>query len=109
LVAFGALKDLVRVVLVDDDIDVHDESDVEYAIATRCDADTDLVIIPQARGHEYVRVSDKGVGTKWIVDATVPFAQRDRFLRIPFAESPVRSTDLMPCHYFDPGGSPDEQ
>lgn len=109
LVAFGALKDLVRVVLVDDDIDVHDESDVEYAIATRCAADTDLVIIPQARGHEYVRVSDKGVGTKWIVDATVPFAQRDRFLRIPFAESPVRSTDLMPCHYFDPGGSPDEQ
>ena len=63
LAAFGALKDLVRIVLVDDDVDVHCESDVEYAIATRCDASTDVVVIPGGRGHEYVRVSERGVGT----------------------------------------------
>ncbi|MER5183302.1 UbiD family decarboxylase [Streptomyces sp. NPDC002896] len=84
LAAFGALKDLVRVVVVDDDIDIHSEVDVEYAIATRVDAAKDLVTIPGARGHEYIRVSDVGVGTKWLIDATVPFAERDRFRRIAF-------------------------
>ena len=106
LAAFGALKDLVRVVLVDDDIDVHSESDVEYAIATRCDASHGLVVIPGARGHEYVRVSERGVGTKWIIDATVPFAEQDRFLRIPFAETAIQPTDLEPSQHFDlPGDS----
>jgi len=101
--AFGALKDLVRIVLVDDDIDVHRESDVEYAIATRCDARTDVVVIPGARGHEYVRVSERGVGTKWFIDATVPFHERDRFLRIRFAETPVGQHELRPCSYFGSG------
>lgn len=106
LAAFGALKDLVRVVLVDDDIDVHSERDVEYAIATRCDASSGLVVIPGARGHEYVRVSDRGVGTKWIVDATVPYAEQERFLRIPFAQTTVGPDDLEPSRYFDvPGGT----
>lgn len=84
LAALGALKDLIRVVLVDDDIDVHSEADVEYAIASRVDAAHDVIRIPGARGHEYVRAFDHGIGTKWIVDATVPFADRARFRRIPF-------------------------
>lgn len=104
LAAFGALKDLVRIVLVDDDIDVHRESDVEYAIATRCEASSDVVVIPGGRGHEYVRVSERGVGTKWFIDATVPFAERDRFLRIPFADTWIAPDDLHPCRHFG-GGS----
>lgn len=100
LAAFGALKDLVRVVLVDDDIDVHSETDVEYAIATRCDAAVDVIVIPGTRGHEYVRVSRHGVGTKWIVDATVPFADRDRFARVPFTETTVSSGDFVTSTLF---------
>lgn len=100
LAAFGALKDLVRVVVTDDDIDIHSPSDVEYAIATRCDPARDLVIIPAARGHEYVRVSDHGVLTKWLIDATVPPGERDRFARVPFAGTPVTAADLAPCDLF---------
>jgi 2,5-furandicarboxylate decarboxylase 1 len=100
LAAFGALKDLVRVVVTDDDIDIHSPRDVEYAIATRCDAAHDLVVIPGARGHEYVRVSDRGVLTKWLVDATVPPGERQRFSRVPFAEQPVSSEDLASCDLF---------
>jgi 2,5-furandicarboxylate decarboxylase 1 len=93
LAALGALKDLIRVVLVDDDIDVHSEADVEYAIATRVEATHDVTIIPAARGHEYVRAFERGIGAKWIIDATVPFADRARFRRIPFA-APVLSRPL---------------
>lgn len=84
LAAFGALKDLIRVVVVDHDIDIHSEIDVEYAIATRVDADRDVVIIPEARAHEYLRQSDNGVISKWLIDATVPFADIGRFHRIAF-------------------------
>ncbi len=84
LAAFAALKDLDCVTVVDDDIDVHSAADVEYALATRMEASRDLVLIPGARGHEYVRVSDGGIRTKLGIDATVPFAERARFLRAPF-------------------------
>ncbi|GAA3728276.1 UbiD family decarboxylase [Plantactinospora mayteni] len=103
LAAFGALKDLVRVVVVDDDIDIHDERDVEYAIATRCDPARDLVVVPRGRGHEYLRLSDRGIVSKWLVNATVPYADRERFRRVPFAPSTVSTADLLPCDLFDAG------
>ena len=85
LAAIAALKDLDQVVVVDDDIDIHDPVEVEYAIATRVEASRDLVLIPGARGHEYVRVSD-GRRTKLGIDATVAFADRERFARAPFSD-----------------------
>lgn len=86
LAAFAALKDLDLIVVVDDDIDIHDPDDVEYALATRMEASQDLVVVPEARGHEYVRVSNRGVEAKLGIDATVPVAERSRFARVPFAE-----------------------
>ncbi len=86
LAAFGALKDLNMIVLVDDDIDLHDPVDVAYALATRFDAVEDLIMLPGMRGHEYVRTSRDGVGTKVILDASVPFERRDDFARIAFAQ-----------------------
>jgi 2,5-furandicarboxylate decarboxylase 1 len=41
-------------------------------------------MVPGARGHEYVRVSDRGIRTKLGIDATVPFAERERFARCVF-------------------------
>ena len=85
MAAFAALKDLDRVVVVDDDIDAADPFEVEYAIATRFEASRDLVVIPGARGHEYVRVSNGGRRAKVGIDATVEFADRERFRRVQFA------------------------
>ena len=84
MASFGALKDLDLVIVVDDDIDIRDPADVEYALATRMEASRDLVLVPGARGHEYVRVSDRGMRTKLGIDATVPFAERGRFARCEF-------------------------
>jgi 2,5-furandicarboxylate decarboxylase 1 len=89
LAAFGALKDLDLVTVVDDDIDIRDVHDVEYAIATRMEASSDLIIIPAARGHEYVRVSKEGVRTKLGIDATVPFEDQAKFRRVEFATTEV--------------------
>ena len=97
LAAFGALKDLDLIIAVDDDIDIRDPVDVEYALATRMEASRDLFTVPGARGHEYVRVSDNGIRTKLGIDATVPFRDRARFARVRFAEvdadAAVWSTD----------------
>jgi 2,5-furandicarboxylate decarboxylase 1 len=88
LAAFGALKDLDLVIAVDHDIDIRDPQDVEYALATRMEASRDLIVVPQARGHEYVRIGDHGIIAKLGIDATVPFAEQARFSRCSFAPAP---------------------
>ncbi|TCT05691.1 UbiD family decarboxylase [Aquabacter spiritensis] len=93
LAAFGALKDLDMVIVVDDDIDIRDPADVEYALATRMEASGDLIVIPEARGHEYVRISRNGVRAKLGMDATVPAGEKERFRRVAF--SPVQVTPDM--------------
>ncbi|MDT2020258.1 UbiD family decarboxylase [Methylocella sp. CPCC 101449] len=86
LAAFGALKDLDMVIVVDDDINIRDPQDVEYALATRMEASQDLIIVPDARGHEYVRISRNGIRAKLGIDATVPFEHKERYRRVQFAE-----------------------
>jgi 2,5-furandicarboxylate decarboxylase 1 len=82
--AFGALKDLDLVIVVDEDIEIRDPHDVEYALATRMEASRDLIVMPAARGHEYIRVSQNGIRAKLGIDATVPFVDKARFARCQF-------------------------
>ena len=89
LASFGALKDLDLVIVVDEDIDIRNPLDVEYALATRMEASRDLIVIPDARGHEYVRAGNNGIRAKLGIDATVPLAEKDRFKRMQFAETDV--------------------
>jgi 2,5-furandicarboxylate decarboxylase 1 len=89
LAAFGALKDLDLVIVVDDDIDIRDPLDVEYALATRMEASNDLILIPAARGHEYVRAGNNGIRAKLGIDATVPVQEKARFRRVEFAQVAV--------------------
>jgi 2,5-furandicarboxylate decarboxylase 1 len=92
LAAFATLKDLDQVIVVDHDIDIQDPIDVEYAMATRMEASRDLILIPGARGHEYVRVSNGGIRTKLGIDATVPFGELDRFRRVAFRDVALDAT-----------------
>ncbi|MFY9835144.1 MAG: UbiD family decarboxylase [Xanthobacteraceae bacterium] len=86
LAAFGALKDLDLVIVVDDDINIRNPHDVEYALATRMEASRDLFVIPEARGHEYIRVGKNGVRAKLGIDATIPVDEKDRFARCEFLD-----------------------
>jgi 2,5-furandicarboxylate decarboxylase 1 len=92
--AFGALKDLDLVIVVDDDVDIRDPHDVEYALATRMEAARDLVVMPAARGHEYIRVGQNGIRAKLGIDATVPVTEKARFARCEFEKVVIDSGAL---------------
>ena len=93
--AFGALKDLDLVTVVDEDIDIRDPMDVEYALATRFEASNDLILIPGARGHEYVRASADGIRTKLGIDATVAFENKALFQRCKFEDVSLEDGSLL--------------
>jgi 2,5-furandicarboxylate decarboxylase 1 len=95
---FGALKDLDLIIVVDEDIDIRDPHDVEYALATRMEASRDLLIMPAARGHEYIRTGENGIRAKLGIDATVPFAEKARFARCQFAPVTIDRNLLRADH-----------
>jgi 2,5-furandicarboxylate decarboxylase 1 len=49
ILALLAIADIKHVTIVDDDIDVFDATDVEWAVATRVQADRDVLIVSNAR------------------------------------------------------------
>jgi UbiD family decarboxylase len=76
--AFAAHRSLKHVTVVDDDIDPSDPVAVEYAIATRFQADKDLVIISKVRGSSLDPSSDQKnlLTTKMGIDATKSLSKR---------------------------------
>jgi len=97
---FGAHPSLKHAVVVDTDIDVYDLSMVEWAIATRFQANEDLVIIPQARGSTLDPSADQetGLTTKVGVDATRPLNKpREKFelARIPTNKKLTETFDKL--------------
>jgi 2,5-furandicarboxylate decarboxylase 1 len=83
LAAFAAHYDVKHVVVVDEDVAIHDPREVEWAVATRFQADRDLLVIANAQGSRLDPSSRDGVGAKMGIDATVPLdAPPERFLRI---------------------------
>lgn len=81
--AFGIHYDIKHVTVVDTDVDVHDPTEVEWAVATRFQADRDLVTVAGTQGSKLDPSTDDGLGAKMGLDATVPTdAPEMRFTRI---------------------------
>ncbi|ENN95851.1 hypothetical protein J422_05643 [Methanocaldococcus villosus KIN24-T80] len=81
LSALASHPSLKHVVVVDDDINIFDINDIEYAIATRVQGDRDIVIIKGAKGSSLDPSSD-GLTTKIGIDATKPLNCKEKFERI---------------------------
>lgn len=82
LAAFASDKDLKHVVVVNEDVDIWNPSDVEWAIATRVQADEDIFIVPGAKGSPLESSHNiKGVTAKMGIDATYPLAHAKDFKR----------------------------
>jgi UbiD family decarboxylase len=86
--AFRGHKSLKHCVVVDDDIDVFNVDEVEWAIATRFQADKQTLtkkeegssIDPSTVGQETLPGTDRRLTCKVGIDATVPFGvKRDKF------------------------------
>lgn len=82
MAAFAAHTSLKHVVVVDEDIDIYDPYDVEYAIATRVRGDTDIMIVTGVRGSSLdpMRLAD-GTNVKVGVDATMLMGREGEFRR----------------------------
>jgi len=93
--AFEGHKSLKHCVIVDEDIDIYNPHDVEWAIATRFQADKNAVILPNQRGSSLDPSGDLTEGKKartckMGLDATVPSGKTDK----SFAKEQYRKVDL---------------
>ena len=71
LAVLGADLYMKRVVVVDHDVDIFNDRQVNWAIATRCQPDRDIAIISNARGSDLdPSTKEDGYTSKWGVDAT---------------------------------------
>src|SRR6266508_4951363 len=71
LSVLGADLYMKRVVVVDEDVNIFDDRQVTWALATRCQPDRDITIITNARGSDLdPSTREDGYTAKWGVDAT---------------------------------------
>lgn len=94
MATFAAFPPLRRVTIVDEDVDIYNPEDIEWAIATRHDPDRDMIIIRDARGHELNPTTDNGIGTKIGIDATAPYPRPWDFQRIDMQEISLENYDI---------------
>src|SRR5205823_3862179 len=81
--AFAGHYDIKHVVVVDEDVNIHDPAEVEWAVATRSQADRDVVIVANSLGSKLDPSTANGIGAKMGIDATIPLdAPPMRFTRI---------------------------
>ncbi len=100
LLAALSVMDLKHVVVVDDDIDIFDPTDVEWAIATRVQGDRDIMIVTEARGKPLdpsLAPRPPGVvptTAKVGIDATISEGiPHERFERISYAYAGTAKID----------------
>jgi len=86
--AFRGHKSMKHVVVVDDDIDVFSPQEVEWAIATRVQADRDVHIFPGQKGSSLDPSADPStcITAKVGIDATMPLGRRSEFARAKYLD-----------------------
>lgn len=89
--AFGAHRSLKHCVVVDEDIDIHNAHDIEWAIATRFQANQDLLLMPDQPSSSLDPSAlhlegKKSRGAKMGIDATIKKigSERKMFEKIKF-------------------------
>lgn len=89
---FKAFEPLQWVIAVDRDVNLYDPVDVDWAVTTRFNPDTDLIILKNQGGHilnPMVTIRPDGKGgtvTKMGIDATAPYPRTQRFERVRFMD-----------------------
>lgn len=94
LAAFAAFPPLKIVTVVDDDVDIRNAQDVEWAMATRLDPAAGIVRIDNAFGHGLNPSFPDYVGPKVGFDATQPFPKRAEYERVAFKAVALENYDV---------------
>jgi len=97
LAALAAHPSLKHVVVVDEDVDPDDPEQVEYALATRFQADRDLHVV-RGLGSTLDPSAEEGIMAKAVFDATAPVEERERFevVEVPVSDRVRRILDELP-------------
>ncbi len=88
--AFRGHTSLKHVVIVDPDVDIDNPADIEWAIATRFQADRDLIVLTDQPSSSLDPSAQQIPGqktrtAKMGLDATIPWNEpRDGYLRVPY-------------------------
>lgn len=69
------------VTVVDEDVNIYDLIDVEWAVATRHDPERGMIFIRDTVGHELNPMVQDGIVTKVGIDATAPTPRPWKFQR----------------------------
>ena len=86
MAAMAAHINIRNVVVIDRDIDIHEPSDLHWAITNRVHWEDDVFTVVSAQGHEMDPTADtRGVGTKVGIDATYKRERRDYGERVAYA------------------------
>jgi 2,5-furandicarboxylate decarboxylase 1 len=88
--AFAGHYDVKHVIVVDEDVDIHNSNEVEWAVATRFQADRDLVVISESQGSKLDPSTRNGIGAKMGLDATKPLSAGEmvfKRIRVPGEEN----------------------
>jgi 2,5-furandicarboxylate decarboxylase 1 len=94
--AFAGHYDIKQVVVVDEDVDIHNSAEVEWAVATRFQADRDLLIVNNSQCSKLDPSTRDGVGAKMGLDATKPLDAKEmkfKRIRVPGEEA----VDIAEC------------
>jgi gallate decarboxylase subunit C len=98
LIAFTSFYELKHVILVDEDVDLFNDTEILWAMTTRFQGDVSMVPIPGVNCHPLdpsqrpefsPSIRNTGVSCKTIFDCTVPYNLRDHFVRAPFMDVDV--------------------
>lgn len=80
MAAFTGHPSMKQVIVVDEDVDIYDDRQVEWAVATRFQASRGLLVVNNAAGSS-LDPSAEGTTSKVAIDATRPLGDIKGFER----------------------------
>ena len=94
MAAFAAFPPLKMVTVVDDDVDIRNPADVEWAMATRLDPKQGILVIDNVFGHGLNPTFPDYLGSKVGFDATRPFPHTPNFTRARVKPATLDGLDI---------------
>ena len=94
MATLGADHYFKHVIVVDDDVDVYDDEEVLWAVATRVQANKDVIIVPDTMGTLLDPSTPNAISSKMGIDATRPLGPFPPRLSLP-AEAIERAQALL--------------
>jgi 2,5-furandicarboxylate decarboxylase 1 len=95
LATFAAFPPLKMATVVDDDVDIRNASDVEWAMATRLDPRTGIVVIDNVFGHGLNPSFPNYLGAKLGFDCCKPYPPRYEYERAFYKKISLEGRDIV--------------